>query len=79
MTTSYQPPSTKTNQFQQSLSLHSKTRKRNYAGNHLDKRVELLRNPCILGGPQRQVRGQNQKWLPCPCLLGGPEQGGIAT
>ena len=33
------------------------------------KRAELLRNPCILGDPQRQARGQNQKWLPHPCLL----------
>ena len=24
-------------------------------------RSELLRHPCILGGPQRQARGQNQK------------------
>ena len=35
------------------------------------KRAELLRNPCILGGPQRQARGENQKRLPHPCLLGG--------
>ena len=27
------------------------------------KRVEVLRNPCILGGPQHQARGENQKWL----------------
>ena len=27
------------------------------------KRAEVLRNPCILGDPQRQARGQNQKWL----------------
>ena len=26
------------------------------------KRAELLRNPCILRGPQRQARGENQKW-----------------
>ena len=32
------------------------------------KRANLLPNPCILGGPQRQARGQNQKWLPHPCL-----------
>ena len=25
------------------------------------KRAELLRNPCILGGPERQARGENQK------------------
>ena len=42
------------------------------------KRAELLRNPCILGDPQRQARGQNQKWLPHPCLLRGPKEGGIA-
>ena len=43
------------------------------------KRAQLLRNPCILGGPQQQERGQNQKWLPYPCLLGGPQERGIAT
>ena len=32
----------------------------------------LLRNPCILGGPEHQARGQNHKWPPHPCLLGGP-------
>ena len=43
------------------------------------KRAELLRNTYILGGPQRQARGKNQKW-PChPCLLGVPNEGGIAT
>ena len=41
------------------------------------KRVGLLRHPCILGGPQQ--RGDNQNWLPHPCLLGGPQVGGIAT
>ena len=30
------------------------------------KRAEMLHHPCILGGPQRQARGQNQKWLPHP-------------
>ena len=43
------------------------------------KRVELLRNPCILGGPWRQARGQNQKGLPHPCLVDGPKGGGIAS
>ena len=42
-------------------------------------RAEVLRNPCILRGPQRQERGENQKWLPHPYLLGGPKQGGSAT
>ena len=42
------------------------------------KRVELLRKPRILGGPQRQTRGQNQKWLPHPCLIGAPKEGGVA-
>ena len=42
-----------------------------------EKRAEMLRNPCILGGPQQ--RGRNQKWLPHPCLLGGPKKGGSAT
>ena len=41
--------------------------------------TQKLRNPCILGGPQRQARGENQKWLPRPCLLGGPKKSGIAT
>ena len=26
------------------------------------KRAKVLRHPCILGGPQRQARGKNQKW-----------------
>ena len=43
------------------------------------KRAELLRNPCILGDPKRQARGENQKWLPHPCLLWGPKEGVIAT
>ena len=43
------------------------------------KRAELLHNPCILGSPRRQARGQNQKWPPHTCLLGGPKEGGIAT
>ena len=34
------------------------------------KRAELVRNPCILGGPQRQAHGENQNGLPQPCLLG---------
>ena len=42
------------------------------------KGAELLCNRSILGGPQRQVLGENQKWLPHPCLLRGPEEGGIA-
>ena len=42
------------------------------------KRAEVLRNPCILGDPQRQARGQNQKWLPHLCIRGGPKEGGIA-
>ena len=46
-----------------------------FSGAH--KWVELLRNPCILGGPR--TTGQNQKWLPHPCLLRGPQVGGIAT
>ena len=41
------------------------------------KWVELLRNPCILGVPQK--RGQNQTWLHHPCLLGGPKVSGIAV
>ena len=40
------------------------------------KRAEMLHHPCIIGGPQRQARGENQKWLPHPCLLGGPQQRG---
>ena len=39
------------------------------------ERTELLRNPCVLGDPQRQPRGENQKWLPHPCLFGGPKRG----
>ena len=44
-----------------------------------EKRAELLRNPCILGGPERHGWGENQKWLHHPCLLGGPKEGGNAT
>ena len=40
------------------------------------KRAKMLHHPCILGGPQRQARGENQMWLPHPCLLGGPQQRG---
>ena len=43
------------------------------------KRAEVLRYPCILGGGQQQAQGQNQKWLPHPCLLRSPEEGGSAT
>ena len=43
------------------------------------KRAELLCNPCIVGGLQRQTQGKNQKWLPHPYVLGGPEEAGIAT
>ena len=39
------------------------------------KRAEVVRNPCILGGPQRQARGQNQKWLPHPLPSWGPKRG----
>ena len=46
-----------------------------FSGAH--KRAEVLRNPCILRGPQ--TRGHNQKWLPHPCLVRGPQVGGIAT
>ena len=42
-----------------------------FAFSGAQKKAELLRNPCILGDPQRQARGQNQKWLPHPCLLRG--------
>ena len=38
------------------------------------KKAELLRNPCTLGGPQCQPRGENQKWLPHRRLLGGPKR-----
>ena len=41
------------------------------------KWVELVRNACILGGPQ--TRGQTQKWQPHPYLLEGPQLGRIAT
>ena len=50
------------------------------------KRAEMVRDPCILGDPQRQMQKaksevvpnkgeQNQKWLPHPCLLGCPIEG----
>ena len=37
------------------------------------KWTEVLRNPCVLRGPQ--TGGQNHKWVPHPCLLGGPKEG----
>ena len=43
-----------------------------------EKSAEIICDPCNLGSPQRQARGENQKWLPHPCLLGGPKEGGIA-
>ena len=46
-----------------------------FLGAHI--RAEVLRNPCVLGGPHQ--RGQNKEWLPHPCLLGGPHEGGRAT
>ena len=36
--------------------------------------VELLRNLCILEGPQRQVQGENQIGLPHPFLLRGAQK-----
>ena len=51
----------------------------NLAFSGAQKRADLLPNPCILGGPQHQARGQNQKWLSHPYLLGGPNEGRIAT
>ena len=41
------------------------------------KRAEMLRHRCILGGPNKGE--QNQTWLPPPCLLGGPQEGGNDT
>ena len=41
--------------------------------------AELLRNPCILEGPQRQARRKNRNCLPNPCFLRGPKEGDIAT
>ena len=43
------------------------------------RRAELLRNPCILGGPQSQARGENENWLPHACLLGSPKEGVTST
>ena len=51
------------------------------------RRVEMLRHPCLLGDPQQRgsksevvpKKGEhNPKWLPHPCLLGGPKEGGNA-
>ena len=42
------------------------------------KGAALLCNRRILGDPQHQARGENQKWLPHPCLPGAPKGGGIA-
>ena len=48
-----------------------------FSGAH--KRAEVIRDPCILGGPQRQARVDIQKWLLVPYLLGGLEEGGSAV
>ena len=46
---------------QQSVDCESLTpNRRAFSG--AQKRAEVLRHPCILGGPQRQARGKNQKW-----------------
>ena len=37
------------------------------------KWAELLRNPCVLRGPQK--RGENQKRVRHPCLVRGPQMG----
>ena len=42
---------------------------------HLTSGRKWLCKPCILGGPQRQARGENQNWVPHPCLLRGPKRG----
>ena len=34
----------------------------------------MLWNPCILRGPQCQVRGENEYWLPHPYLLGAQKR-----
>ena len=39
------------------------------------KRAEVLHNPCILSGPQRQARGENQKRAPQRIHIGGVEEG----
>ena len=41
-------------------------------------RAEMLRHPCILGGPPKK-RGLNQNWPPHPYLPRGPKEGGNAT
>ena len=43
------------------------------------KRAEMLRHPCILGGPQRQAQGAKSDWLPHPYFLRGPKEGGDGT
>ena len=48
-----------------------------FSGAH--KRAEVLHNPCILWGPQRQARVDIQKWLLVPYLHGGLEEGGSAV
>ena len=42
------------------------------------KGAGLQRNPCIVGRPQHQARGENQKWLPHPFFPGGPKRRRIA-
>ena len=39
------------------------------------KKAELLRNPCILGDPQRQARGQKSEVATSPLPSRGPKRG----
>ena len=39
------------------------------------KREEMLRHPCILGGPQHQARGAKSTVTASPLLSRGPERG----
>ena len=41
------------------------------------KEGEMVRNPCILGGPQQRPHHEN--WQPHPCFLGGPKESENAT
>ena len=66
------------------FNLHHGVRTTPFLGAH--KWAELLRNPCILPGPQRQVsrvpnakRGEKIRIGYLTPAFGGPELGGIAT
>ena len=52
----------KSGSLRTALQRGTKSEVANPAFSWAEKRAEVLRHPCILGGPQLQARGKNQKW-----------------